>query len=209
MKSLVLFFSHFMGNLCDFLFFLFLIFSVFYVKGIKRCSYIEWKMSSLDKFSKSLHYFFWRNGEGNFSIILKCEWLYSKSPHYQCPKITFKLLFSWLLHDGSSHQHPIIGKKINMVSWHNLTTSTKVISPVFAIIGIFLLFFFCIPCNFISFKEKEMELNSYINPLGVNPTKWSNTCKISFIFTALENVYSESFQKPVIHKNRSTRNTIF
>ena len=73
-------------------------------------------------------------------------------------------------------------------------TSTQVISPVFAILGKF--FFFCIPCNFISFKEKEMELYSYINPLGANSTKWWNTYKISFIFTVRENLYLQNFRKP-------------
>ena len=91
-------------------------------------------------FSTSLNSF-WKNGQENFSIILNCEWFSLKSPHYNCRKITFKLLFSWLLHDGS-HQHSIIGKKINIVSSHNLTTLTQVILPVFAIFGKKANFFF-------------------------------------------------------------------
>ena len=77
-----------------------------------------------------MHYSFWQNGQENSSIILNCEWFSAKSPHCQCPKITFKLLFSWLLHDGSSHQHSIIETKINMMPCHNLATSAQVISPV-------------------------------------------------------------------------------
>ena len=55
--------------------------------------------------------------------------------------------------------------------------------------------FFYIPCNFISFKEKESEFHNYINPLSTNPTKWSNTCKNSFISTVRENLYSQKFLK--------------
>ena len=96
-----------------------------------------------NKFSTSLHYSFWRNGQENFSIIMNYEWFSFRLPHYHCRKITFKLLFSWLHHVGSSHQyqHSIIGKKINMVSSHNLTTSAQVILPVFAIFAKMLIFF--------------------------------------------------------------------
>ena len=45
--------------------------------------------------------------------------------------------------------------------------------------------------------------------LSANPTKWSNICKIFFIFTARENLYLQNFQKPVIRKDKYTRNTYF
>ena len=91
------------------------------------------KWEARNKFSTSLHYSFWRNGQDNFSTILNCEWFSLKLPHYHCRKITFKLRFSWLLHDGSSHEHSIIGKKINMVSSYNLTASTSYFACCFFI----------------------------------------------------------------------------
>ena len=90
-----------------------------------------------NKFSTLLHYSFWRNGQGNSSIILNCEWL-SKSPHYQRPKVTFKLFLADFF---MTVQHSIIGKRINRVSWHKLMTSTQVISPFFVIFGKMLFFF--------------------------------------------------------------------
>ena len=45
--------------------------------------------------------------------------------------------------------------------------------------------------------------------LSANPTNWSNVCKISFIFTARENLCSQNFQKPVTRKDKYTRNTSF
>ena len=64
-----------------------------------------------NKFLTSLHYSFWRSGQENFSIIRNCGWFSTKLRHYQCPKLTFKLRFSWLLLHGLSQQHSIIGKK--------------------------------------------------------------------------------------------------
>ena len=104
---------------------------------------------------------------------------------------------NYFLADSSMMVHrtntPLLEKKINMVSSHNLMTSTQVILPVFAIFGKMQIFY--IPCNFISFKEKESEFHNYINPLSTNPTKWSNTCKNSFISTVGENLYSQKFLK--------------
>ena len=53
-----------------------------------------------------------------------------------------------------------------------------------------------------------MELYSYINPLSANLTKWSDTCKISFIFRVCEKLYLKNFQILFIRKNKYTRNTI-
>ena len=95
-----------------------------------------------NKVSMLLHYYFWRNRQGHFYIILNCEWLFSKSPHCQCLKIKFKPHFSWLFHSGLSQQHSIIRKKLNMVSWHNLLTSTlfKSCLDCFGCFEIFLMF---------------------------------------------------------------------
>ena len=93
-----------------------------YVKEIKFCTCVKWVVKK--KVSALLHYYFWRNREGYFFIILNCEWLFSKLPHCQCLKIKFKPHFSWLFHSGLSQHHSIIRKKLNIVSWHNLLTST-------------------------------------------------------------------------------------
>ena len=101
-------------------------------------------MSSQEQVSTLLHYSFWRNGHGHFSRILNCDWFFSKSPHCQCPKITFELLFSWFLHSGSSHQlHYWKKTKSNMVSWNNLMTSAlfKSYLAYFCHLGKFLIFF--------------------------------------------------------------------
>ena len=76
-----------------------------------------------NKVSTLLHYSFWRNRQEHFFILLTSEWFFSKLPHCQCLKINFKLRFSQLLCSGSSQQPSIIGKKINIVSWHYLMSS--------------------------------------------------------------------------------------
>ena len=87
-----------------------------------------------------LHYCYWRNGQGHFFIILNFEWFFSKSPHCLCLKINFKLCLSRLLQSGSSHQFSIIGKKINIVSWH-IWWRQHLFSLFFSIFGKFPVFF--------------------------------------------------------------------
>ena len=103
----------------------YIIFSLFMFRKWKFAVILSDKWVVTNKVSTLLHYSFWRNRQGHFSIILNSEWFYSKSPHCQCLEISFKLLFSWLLHN--SFITPTLhswGKKWNMVSWHNLMTST-------------------------------------------------------------------------------------
>ena len=96
----------------------YVIFSVFILKKWKFPIILSAKWVVKNKVSKLLHYSFSIRVQGHFSRILNCEWLFWNLTHCHCPKISFKLLFSWLLHNGSSHQHSIIGKKLNIVSWH-------------------------------------------------------------------------------------------
>ena len=95
-----------------------------------------------NKVSTLLHYYFWRNRHRHFYIILNYEWLFSKSPHCLCLKIKFKPHFTRLFHSGLSQQYSIIRNKLNMVSWHNLLTSTlfKSCLDCFGCFEIFLMF---------------------------------------------------------------------
>ena len=124
---------------------------------MKFCSYIKSWTSSQEQSFNAIALFLLEKQTRKFFCNSELWMALSKSPLCQCPKITFKLLFGWLLHNGSSHQHSIIGKKIklNMVSWHNLMTST-LFSKLFSLLS-FLgnSYFFCLPCNFISFNVKE------------------------------------------------------
>ena len=96
------------------------IFSVFILRKWNFAVILSDKWEVKNKVLILLHYSFWRRGS-----IFQKFWIvsvfFSKSHHCQCPKITFKLLFSILLHNGSSHQHSIIGKKLNEIWCHNIT----------------------------------------------------------------------------------------
>ena len=89
----------------------------FYVKEMEFAVILSDKWVIKNKVSTLLHYSFWRNGQGQLSIILNCKWFFSKSSHCQCLKITFKLL-SWLSSAMVHHTNtPLLEKiKLNMVS---------------------------------------------------------------------------------------------
>ena len=145
--------SYFLNILGKFLWFLvFYVISVLMLRKRNFAVVLSNKWLVKNKVSTLLHYYFWRNS----------EWLFSKSPHCQCLKIKFETHFTRLFHNGLSQQHSNIRKKLNMVSWHNLLTSTlfKGRLDCFGCFEIFL--FFGLPCNFISVNAKEMELCSYI-----------------------------------------------
>ena len=111
--------------------------------------------------------FFWRNGKQHLLITLNCKW-------FSLIVSVLKLPLNYFLAGSSKmvdHTYtPSLEKKyINMVSWHNFMT-TRFLK--FLPFSLFLPFwgnfsFFCLPCNFISFNAKEIELCSYIK------SKWS------------------------------------
>ena len=123
-------------------FLVFYVISVLMIRKLNFAVILSNKWLVKNKVSTLLHYYFWRNRQRHFFIILNCEWLFSKSPHCQCLKIKFKPHFSWLFHSGLSQQHFIIRKKLNMVSWHNFLASTlfKSCLDCFASFEIFLIF---------------------------------------------------------------------
>ena len=77
-----------------------------------------------NKDSTLLHYSVRRNRQGHLSIIRNCKWFSSKSPHCQCPKITFNIILADLSTMVHHTNTPLLGKKIDMVSWRNLMAST-------------------------------------------------------------------------------------
>ena len=80
-------------------------------------------MSSVEQSFDFIALFILEKRQVHVFIVLTSEWFFSKLPHFQCLKINFKLSFSQLLHSGLSQKPSIIGRKINMVSWHYLMTS--------------------------------------------------------------------------------------
>ena len=118
----------------------------FHVRGIKFCGNIKWKMSSQEQ-SFVVGLFYWRNRQWHFFIILNFKWFFSKSPLCLCLKI-------------STTNTPLLGKKEiwchDIIWWYQ---------HFFYLVCFchFWDYFFSLPCNFISFNAKEMELCSCIN----------------------------------------------